>query len=47
MRLHKLKASDTTGTYLVESPVTEKRHPADGQATGQSAPAQGPSTDLA
>ncbi len=23
MRLHKLKASDTTGTYLVESPVTE------------------------
>ena len=22
MRLHKLKASDTTGTYLVESPVT-------------------------
>lgn len=23
MRLHKLKASDTTGTYVVESPVTE------------------------
>ena len=23
MRLHKLKASDTTGTYLVDSPVTE------------------------
>ena len=23
MRLHKLKASDTTGTYLIESPVTE------------------------
>lgn len=23
MRLHKLKASDTTGTYLFESPVTE------------------------
>lgn len=23
MRLHKLKASDKTGTYLVESPVTE------------------------
>lgn len=23
MRLHKLKASETTGTYLVESPVTE------------------------
>lgn len=23
MRLHKLKASDSTGTYLVESPVTE------------------------
>lgn len=23
MRLHKLKASDMTGTYLVESPVTE------------------------
>lgn len=23
MRLHKLKTSDTTGTYLVESPVTE------------------------
>lgn len=23
MRLHKLKASDVTGTYLVESPVTE------------------------
>lgn len=23
MRLHKLKASDTAGTYLVESPVTE------------------------
>ena len=23
MRLHKLKASDTNGTYLVESPVTE------------------------
>lgn len=23
MRLHKLKASDTTGTYLAESPVTE------------------------
>jgi len=23
MRLHKLKASDTTGSYLVESPVTE------------------------
>jgi len=23
MRLHKLKASDTTGTYLVESPVSE------------------------
>ncbi len=23
MRLHKLTASDTTGTYLVESPVTE------------------------
>ncbi|MFJ3684132.1 DNA repair protein RadC [Pseudomonas sp. NPDC090208] len=23
MRLHKLKASDTIGTYLVESPVTE------------------------
>lgn len=23
MRLHKLKASDTTGTYLVESPVTK------------------------
>ncbi|ANC80197.1 hypothetical protein [Pseudomonas putida] len=22
MRLHKLKASDSTGTYLVESPVT-------------------------
>ena len=23
MRLHKLKANDTTGTYLVDSPVTE------------------------
>lgn len=23
MRLHKLKASESTGTYLVESPVTE------------------------
>ncbi|MFG0459173.1 DNA repair protein RadC [Pseudomonas sp. yb_1] len=23
MRLHKLKSSDTTGTYVVESPVTE------------------------
>lgn len=23
MRLHKLKANDSSGTYLVESPVTE------------------------
>ncbi len=23
MRLHKLKAGETTGTYLVESPLTE------------------------
>lgn len=47
MRLHKIKAGETAGTYLIESPVTEADHPADGQTAGQLTPAPGTTTDRA
>ncbi|EJT84829.1 DNA repair protein RadC [Pseudomonas putida S11] len=41
MRLHKLKASDPTGTYLVESPVTETDILLIGPLAGESLAEQG------
>ena len=46
MRLHKLKASEPSGTYLVESPVTEADILLMAPSAGESAFASRTSTDL-